>query len=1059
MVSFFGWGTTDEVTDVFVASDGSTFVAGVTGSPSAYDPFIAKVNASRASVDFATRLGGYGQDVRLALGNNGRVWLAGQINIPYLPAGAGSFDSTFNGGSYDLFVAEFNANTGAYLASTYLGGNDSERLGGITISAAGNPVVCGDTESGDFPTTAGALQRTMNGWADMTVTELNQSLDTLVASTFLGGDGPDYCKGIGLGPSGRIYAGGQGSANFPTTNGTFMPQVPMPGGIPVAAALNASLGAVDIGSFMGQRTGAILGFCIDAAANAYVVEWVFNGSSHYVDPPIDLYTGTQDLIVTKLNANLTQQVYATTFGGNSLEWMDRLRADENGFAFIAGTTYSSDFPMANAYNTTEGWPAAYITVLDADGSKLLFSSFLGGNDTHGEVTVAPDGDWGLVAGGSVWAGSFPATPNALMPTYQGSGDGFLAWLPFYQPPNPAFTVTPREGNVTETFLFDASSSTDRVDAPAALQVRWDFDGDGNWDTDWLSIGVVHGYTYYALGNFTARAEVRNSFGAVALATRSVTVVGVPPVPALTISPNRVRTGEPFVLNASASIDAASPGWPLEFRWDVNGDGQWDSAWDTSPTRSASLLTVGDFTLTVQARGRYGDLATATAALTVYDDAPVPVVAVTPPSGTVQTNFGLDVSASHDWEDPFDQLLFRVDWESDGAFDEPWAGATAHSPSGPAWQHAYARPGLYTVTLEVKDSAGNTASTTRVATVEDTLPVAFLFMAPPTGGVGTVFTADASDTRDLETNLQDLRFSFDWDGDGIAETGWLSEPRSSSPFTAPGTHRVVVWVQDEGGHVVEANATATVVDGPPIAALGATPSRGNITTAFALDASGSSDRETAFDSLMFRFDFDADGRWDTDWSSAPNASLTYAQPGNYSAFVEVRDLAGFSSTARAQLRVLDERPRAALTAGFRGEGCPAACLAPPTVWLDAGNSSDLETSASELLYRFDFEGDGNWDTAWSHATHVEFSYTTPGQFDPVVEVDDGHHPPVTASLSLDPWDLLHAQPPPNPTPPAHTPEGTVDIAPGSPLGMLLLLALVCAAALVVITRRKRMAERP
>ena len=86
----------------------------------------------------------------------------------------------------------------------------------IAVDAGGNAYVMGFSSSLDFPTTAGAFDRTNNGGFDVTLTKLNQSGSALVYSTYLGGQGSDSGGGLVVNDAGEAYvSGGTGSAGLP----------------------------------------------------------------------------------------------------------------------------------------------------------------------------------------------------------------------------------------------------------------------------------------------------------------------------------------------------------------------------------------------------------------------------------------------------------------------------------------------------------------------------------------------------------------------------------------------------------------------------------------------------------------------------------------------------------------------------------------------------------------------------------------------------------------------------------------------------------------------------
>jgi len=89
-------------------------------------------------------------------------------------------------------------------------------------------------------------------------------------------------------------------------------------------------------------------------------------------------------------------------------------------------------------------------------------------------------------------------------------------------PTASFTVTPNSGTTETLFLFDASASNDTEDSASQLQVRWDFNGDGNWDSDWLTTKTFE-VGYSNEGVFSAILEVKDTKGLTGQATQAVTV--------------------------------------------------------------------------------------------------------------------------------------------------------------------------------------------------------------------------------------------------------------------------------------------------------------------------------------------------------------------------------------------------------------------------------------------------------------------------------------------------------------------------------------------------------
>ncbi len=95
--------------------------------------------------------------------------------------------------------------------------------------------------------------------------------------------------------------------------------------------------------------------------------------------------------------------------------------------------------------------------------------------------------------------------------------------PLTDEPVALFSVDPATGFVNTSFAFDASTSYDNEDPPDILQVRWDFDGDGTWDTDWDTDKTTE-YTYTMTGDYDAKLAVKDSDENIGETSRSVTVV-------------------------------------------------------------------------------------------------------------------------------------------------------------------------------------------------------------------------------------------------------------------------------------------------------------------------------------------------------------------------------------------------------------------------------------------------------------------------------------------------------------------------------------------------------
>ena len=261
--------------------------------------------------------GGSGDDRGrgIAVDSSGNAYITGNTTSTDFPT-TSPFQGAFGGGtgSGDDFVVKLNPQ-GTVAYSTYLGGSGNDQGNGIAVDSLGNAYITGTTSSTNFPR-ANALQNTFGGGtSDAFVTELNATGSALIYSTYLGGSGADTANGIALDSSNNVYITGfTSSINFPTRN-----------------ALQGSLG-----------TG-----------------------------------GSQNAFVTKLNAAGSALVYSTYLGGNSSDTGSGIALDSANNAYVAGFSYSSNFPTMNPFQSTlKGFPNAFVSKLNPAGSALVYSTYL-----------------------------------------------------------------------------------------------------------------------------------------------------------------------------------------------------------------------------------------------------------------------------------------------------------------------------------------------------------------------------------------------------------------------------------------------------------------------------------------------------------------------------------------------------------------------------------------------------------------------------------------------------------------------------------------------------------
>jgi hypothetical protein len=477
--TYLGGSSNDEGFAIAVDTAGNAYVAGRTnstnfpttpgafqGSDSAsYDAFVTKLNAAGNALAYSTYLGGNDLDTGdgIAVDAAGNAYVTGWTRSSNFPTTPGAFQTT-DPAKYDgAFVTKLNPTGSALVYSTYLGAySGNTRAYGIAINAVGDAWVTGWTGVNPFPTTAGAYQNKFGGGGqDAFVTELNAMGSALLYSTYLGGSGGEAGQGIAVDAAGDAYVSGNtSSSNFPTTAGCFEPTQAYSGTVGFIAKLDPSQsgGASLIYSTYFNDVGGLGSIAVDSAGNAYVTGGT--GGTHATSYPTvnalqPVYGGNGDTTVAKLNAAGSALIYSTYLGGSGSDGSGSIAVDAAGNAYVTGNTFSTDFPMINPVQAANGGAHdAFVTKINAAGSALVYSTYLGGSADEYALGIAVDAAGSAYVTGETFSTNFP-TVNAFQPAYPGgSYSAFVAKIA--APASPSFVVT---GFPSPTIVGAAGSFT------------------------------------------------------------------------------------------------------------------------------------------------------------------------------------------------------------------------------------------------------------------------------------------------------------------------------------------------------------------------------------------------------------------------------------------------------------------------------------------------------------------------------------------------------------------------------------------------------------------------
>ena len=576
------------------------------GGPGPDDAFVSKLNAAGSALIYSTYLGGSGVDqaTGIAVDTLGNVYVTGWADSSDFPTTPGALQTTFVGCVYndrcsDAFVSKLNRTGSALLYSTYLGGNGTAQGVGVAIDALGNAYVTGVTWSPNFPTTSGAFQPTFGGgtcWGDPCtdafVSKLNAAGSALVYSTYLGGSGGDGGAGIAVDASGSAYVtGSAGSSDFPITPGAFQTTFGGSFGDAFVTKLNATGTQLVYSTYLG-------GGGVDGGSAIAVDGW----GSAYVTGSAGLYFPTtpgafedpsnQGSFVTKLNPTGSTLVYSTASIGGSA-----IAVDAAGNAFITGGTGSSNFPTTpDAYQTTyggsdtcyNGTPCGdgFVTKLNAAGSALIYSTYLGGGGNDGGYGIAVDASGNAYVTGSTDSSDFPTTPGAFQTTFASAGwilDAFVAKISFAVTPvlilaPSSVTFAPQALGTTSSLqqVRLANGGTETLDITTITP-----SGDFAQNNDCLAIVLPAGYCTLSV-----------TFTPTVIGTRSGTV---------TITDNAPGSPQQLPLMGTGGVPAVSL-TPASLTFASQAVGTTSLAQPATLTNTAtvplsitSIATSGDFT--------------------------------------------------------------------------------------------------------------------------------------------------------------------------------------------------------------------------------------------------------------------------------------------------------------------------------------------------------------------------------------------------------------------------------------------------------------------------------
>jgi gliding motility-associated-like protein len=391
----------DDEDNLYVAGQTSDLFPGLSNSydttisGQGYDAYVCKMTPTGDSIIWFSYLGGsqFEYCFSLAVNSQQEPVVSGFTWSTDFPITAGAYDNTpniQNGGFsnyYAGYVTKFSKDGDSLLFSTYLGGSSADLIQAMVLDEDGYVYLSGQTNSADFPTTAGAYQTTFGGssttgsyWSksgDAFLTKMKPDGTDLVFSTFVGSAGDEVAYDINISPNKDIYIVGKTTSDgFPVTPGSR----------------------------------------------------IFN--------PVK--KGVSDGFICKFNASGSSLLYSKMMGGTGEDWFEGVYVNERDEAYVAGITRSGDFyTSSNAYQKTPGGGAdAVVIKFNPGGQNVYYSTYLGGSDDeiyysgfiyNSNVRIAANVREEPIICGISRSSDFPVTADALQKTNPSSNTGWGGW--------------------------------------------------------------------------------------------------------------------------------------------------------------------------------------------------------------------------------------------------------------------------------------------------------------------------------------------------------------------------------------------------------------------------------------------------------------------------------------------------------------------------------------------------------------------------------------------------------------------------------------------------------
>jgi hypothetical protein len=339
------------------------------------DGYVAVLDSTGSKLLFCSYLGGSGIENLhdMEIDDQGNIVLIGLSDSFNFPTTIHALQRTYGGGGDDIFVSVFNADASKLISSTYVGGSGWDEGYSVELTAKGNILIAGFTNSTDFPITNDALYSQRVRYDEGCVIILSQDCRNLIYSTYIAWNAHESAQEALLDSNGVLTVFGI----------TSSPDLPV-------------------------------------TANAY--------QAHKGEMP-DYNPNIYDFYVLKYHLESRMIVSCTYLGGSGSEKYPEVLIARTDCTIIGGSGWSEDYPITcGSVQAKSGIVySSHVSILDGALENMMFSMTYGGNDHNALGSAILHGEI-LSLVGFTQSDKFPSTVDAYKSELTGLSDGYLTQI-------------------------------------------------------------------------------------------------------------------------------------------------------------------------------------------------------------------------------------------------------------------------------------------------------------------------------------------------------------------------------------------------------------------------------------------------------------------------------------------------------------------------------------------------------------------------------------------------------------------------------------------------------